>query len=172
MHIGDLEAHEYDAYYGRYISKLPVGTAILDAFEKGQEDVIAFFKAVPEDKLTYRYESEKWSILEVLQHLVDTERIFSHRAFRIGRGDTTPLANFDQNRYIQPSGADKKSLDQLLTEFEAGRKASMILLSSLSATDLCQIGTASGRPLSARAAACVIPGHDIWHMEIIKERYL
>lgn len=172
MNIGDVDAQEYDAYYGRYIAKLAMDQAITRAFEEGQADVITFFKALPSSKLTHRYKTDKWSIKEVLQHLIDTERIFSHRAFRIGRGDTTPLANFDQARYIPPSGADNKSLDQLLAEFEVGRKASINLLGSFSASDLCMMGTASGRPLSARAAACVIPGHDIWHMEIIQERYL
>ena len=172
MKISDVDAQEYDTYYGRYISKIQQDKTIIRAFEEGQADMMTFFKALPENRLTYRYEAGKWSIKEVLQHLIDTERIFSHRAFRIGRGDTTPLANFDQNRYIEPSVADAKPLDQLLSEFEVGRRATLNLLTSFTSVDLCQLGTASGRPLSARAAACVIPGHDIWHIDIIKERYL
>lgn len=172
MHISDVDAQEYNEYYGKYISKLSPDKTIIGAFEEGEAGVMTFFKSVPSSRLTYRYADGKWSIKEVLQHLIDTERIFSHRAFRIGRGDTTPLAPFDQTRYIESSGADNKTLDQLLAEFEVGRKASLNLLGSLTSEDLCQLGTASGWPLSARAAACVIPGHDIWHIDIIKERYL
>ena len=172
MLISDVDAQEYNEYYGRYISKLDPDKTIIGAFEEGKTEVMTFFKSVPSSRLTHRYEEGKWSIKEVLQHLIDTERVFSHRAFRIGRGDTTPLTGFDQTIYIEPSGADAKTLDQLLEEFEVGRKASLTLLSSFTSVDLCQLGTASGWPLSARAAASVIPGHDIWHMDIIKERYL
>ena len=172
MLISDVDAQEYNEYYGRYISKVDPGKTIIGALEEGQVEVVNLFKSVPSSRLMYRYDEGKWSIKEVLQHLIDCERVFTYRAFRIGRGDKTSLPGFDQDIYIKPSGADDKTLDQLLEEFEVGRKATLNLIASFTSTDLCQIGAASGWPLSARAAACIIPGHDIWHMGIIKERYL
>ena len=104
--------------------------------------------------------------------MIDTERIFMYRAFRIARGDTTPLANFDQTLYIESSRAHLKDFGQLLDEYRNGRNASLSLLQSLERNDLHALGTASNRHISARAAASIVPGHDIWHMDIIKERYL
>lgn len=167
-----LNPDEFDIYYNRYIDKLSDTISLRNGFEIGKKNVVTFFKSIPTEKRTYRYQSGKWSIKEILQHLIDTERIFMYRCFRIARRDTTPLAGFDQNIYIAPSGADKKSLNDLLNEFIVNRNNSMILLNSLSDEDLQSIGDANGGAMSARAAAFTIIGHDIWHMEVIKERYL
>lgn len=168
----DLHPSEFDIYYKRYIDKLPVDTELIDGFINGKSIVIHFFRQIPKEKQLHRYLPEKWSIQEVLQHLIDTERIFMYRCFRIARMDATPLAGFDQNIYIEPSGADQKTMDQLLHEYEINRNNSISLLSSLSDEHLSFIGNSNGGNMSARAAAFTIIGHDIWHMEIIKERYL
>ncbi|MEM6379314.1 MAG: DinB family protein, partial [Bacteroidota bacterium] len=128
--------------------------------------------AIPIQQMDYRYSKDKWTIKEVLQHLIDTERIFSYRTFRIGRGDVTPLADFDQTKYIVPSGASLKNKADLLNEFELGRNHSIALMKSLSDRDFSRIGISSLHPMSARAAAFTILGHDIWHMDIVQERYL
>ena len=167
-----LDPIEFNEYYGLYIHKLADDTDLIEAYETGKQKVIDFFKGIPESKLNYRYETEKWSVKEVLQHLIDTERIFMYRCLRVARNDKTALAGFDQNIYIEPSGAANKTIDALLNEFEINRTNSIELLKSLSEEHLKYIGSASGFDLSARAAAFIIPGHDIWHMEIVKERYL
>jgi len=168
----DLKAIEFDVYYKRYIDKLSEETHLLKGFEIGQQNVINFFKAIPTEKLDYKYQPEKSSVKEILQHQIDTERIFIYRCFRIARRDETPLTGFDQNIYIEPSNADNKAIDQLLDEFKAMRGHSISLLNSLSENDLCYIGNSNGAAMSARAAAFTIIGHDIWHMEVIKEKYL
>ena len=168
----DLNPSEYNAYYERYIDKLANNTELRKGFENGKSSVIDFFTSIPEEKLTYRYQIDKWSIKEVLQHLIDTERIFMYRCLRIARRDTTALAGYDQNLYIQPSGANTKSLEKLLNEFTINRNHSISLLDSLSDEDLCFIGKASGSAMSARAAAFTIIGHDIWHIEVVKNKYL
>lgn len=165
-------SNEYDAYYERYINKLPNHITLIDSFSEGTTKVYDFFNSIPENKLDHRYKPEKWSIKEILQHIIDTERIFMHLCFRIARRDTTPLAGFDQNLYISPSNASNKSINELLDEFKINRMNSIQLLNSLSDDNLSFIGNANGTGMSARAAAFVIPGHDIWHIEIIKERYL
>ena len=168
----DLETAEYDVYYQRYIDKLSEDIELRKGFEVGKQVMLNFFRNIPEDKQNYRYESDKWSIKEILQHMIDTERIFLYRCFRIARRDETPLAGFDQNVYIDPSGADNKTMEELLQEFEVNRNNSISLLLSLSENNLTFIGNSNGGEMSARAAAFTIIGHDIWHMEVIKERYV
>ena len=168
----ELESKEFDVYYKRYIDKLSDIITLREGFNHGKKTVVDFFKSIPEEKLEYRYQPEKWSIKEILQHLIDTERIFMYRCFRIARRDTTALAGFDQNVYIEPSGANEKLLDELLNEFIINRNNSTALLNSVSDENLQFIGNSNGGDMSARAAAFTILGHDIWHMEVIKERYL
>ena len=168
----DLKQTEFNEYYSGYLNKLPDTISLIKGYEQGKKDVIDFFTSIPEEKLTYRYLPEKWSIKEVFQHLIDTERVFMYRCFRIARKDATPLSGFDQDTYITPSRADYKSLDQLIKEFEINRNNSISLLQSLSDEDLQFIGNSNGGAMSARAAAFIVLGHDIWHVDIVKERYL
>ncbi len=168
----NLKKSEFDSYYGRYIYKISDNIDLIEGFQNGKTKVFQFFNSIPENKLSHRYASGKWSIKEILQHLIDTERIFMYRCFRIARNDKTPLAGFDQNIYMSPSGAEDKSIDLLLGEFTATRYASIALLDSLSEADLKRIGNSNGGAMSARAAAFTIIGHDIWHMDTIKEKYL
>ncbi len=168
----ELNSSEYNKYYKRYIDKVSGDMPLRHGFEAGKVKVISFFESIPEEKLTFRYQSDKWSVKEVLQHLIDTERIFMYRCFRIARRDETALAGFNQDIYVGLSRADKKSLDDLLNEFEMNRNHSISLLQSLTDEDLSFIGNSNGGSMSARAAAFTIVGHDIWHMEVVKNKYL
>jgi hypothetical protein len=168
----DVDPSEFNTYYKRYFDKITETTKLRKGFETGKKNVVDFFLLIPEEKLTYRYQPEKWTIKEVLQHLIDTERIFIYRCFRIARRDTTSLADFDQNIYIAPSGANDKSLTMLINEFTFNRNNSISLLQSLTNDDLKCIGTCNELNMSARAAAFTILGHDLWHMEVITTKYL
>lgn len=168
----DIVPDEFDPYYWRYIDKLSEEVHLRESFKLGKDKVEAFFNRIPLEKHTYAYAEGKWTCKEVLQHLVDTERIFQYRCFRIARNDATELAGFDQNIYMDPAQANSKSMVSLIGEFTAVRDASIALLDSLSDDDLRNIGTANNGTMSARAAAFTIPGHDIWHMEILTEKYL
>ncbi|WP_299438586.1 DinB family protein [uncultured Aquimarina sp.] len=172
MRITDLDTQEYDQYYARYINKLSPELDLREGFQVGKKTAIQFFETIPLDKQEYRYEKEKWSIKEIFQHLIDTERVFMNRCFRIARNDKTSLAGFDQNIYIEPSGANNKTMDSLINEFNIVRQSSIVFLESVNNSHLECIGTANGGNMSARAAAFTIIGHEIWHMDIIKERYL
>lgn len=167
-----LHTSEYDTYYARYIDKLPDETELRKGFEIGKQIVLNFYKSIPTEKLVYRYQPEKWSIKEVLQHTIDTERIFMYRCFRIARRDTTPLTGFDQNVYVIPSKAHEKPFDGLLEEFIVNRNNSISILNSLTDEDLAFVGNSNGAAMSARAAAYTILGHDVWHMDVITNRYL
>ncbi len=172
MKITDLDKNDCNEYYWRYIQKIPEHLEIRKGFEVGCATVIRFFNTIPQDKLSFRYASDKWSIKEVLQHLIDTERVFMYRCFRISRKDKTPLAGFDQNIYVEPSGAHDKSMDSLIEEFKTIRQSSISFINSVSDDHLEVIGNANGGHMSARSAAFTIIGHEIWHMDVIKEKYL
>lgn len=172
MKVSELSSSEFKPYYSTYINHLSKDLSLIDGFEAGKENVIRFFEKVPKNKLLFRYEEGKWSIKEILQHLIDTERVFMYRCFRIARNDETPLQGFDQDIYIEPSGANEKELDSLLDEYTTTRRSFLSLIKSLSAKNLAFIGTASDGPMSARAAAFIILGHERHHMKIINERYL
>jgi hypothetical protein len=168
----ELHLEEFHEYYLRYIDKLSDETELINGFIKGKNEVISFFESIPEEKLEFRYQSRKWTIKEVFQHLIDTERIFMYRCFRIARNDKTNIEGFEQDDYIIPSEANKKSREDLLEEFRINRENSISMLKSISDKNLCFVGMSNGGIMSARAAAFTILGHDIWHSEIIKERYL
>ena len=168
----ELQSNEFDKYYLNYLNLVTGDTELISGFEEDKKMVIDFFSSVPKDKLEYRYQPEKWTIKELLQHIIDTERIFMYRLLRIARKDTTAMAGFDQDIYIDPSGANDKSMDELLEEFTVSRMYSMNLINSISEDNLINLGTASNSPVSARACAFILLGHSVWHIDIIKERYL
>lgn len=168
----EIQPEECNSFHLRYLNQLSPNIDLVPAFEKSKSDTYTFYAQLPEEKRTYRYDEGKWSIKEVLQHIIDTERIFMYRCFRIGRRDSTPLAGFEQDDYIIPSGAHSKVYEALLEEFNSTRTYSLSILNSFQKEDLSFIGTASGFPISARAAAFLVLGHEIWHKNIVKERYL
>lgn len=172
MTTKDLNPSEYNQFYSTYIDMIPKELELVDGFYLGLKQVTDFFKSISNDKLTYKYAEDKWTIKEIFQHIIDTENIFMYRCLRIARHDQTPLAGFDQNDYILPSLANKKSIELLLEEYQAVRQNFIVLLKSLSETDLNFVGNANGSNLSARSAAFIILGHELWHIKIIKERYL
>lgn len=168
----ELNSEEYNEYYARYIDVVAKDIDLKTGFEKDKKMIIDFFSSLPKEKLTYRYQPEKWSVKEILQHIIDTERIFMYRLLRIARKDTTALAGFDQDIFIEPSQADTKTLEELLHEFTSTRLYSINLINSISNVNLKNMGTASDSPISARACAFILLGHSIWHINIIKERYV
>lgn len=168
----DLTTEEYNPYYITYISMISETLDLVEGFETGFKNTANFFKSIPKEKLQYSYAEGKWTIKEVFQHIIDTERIFMYRCLRVARQDKTALAGFEQNDYILPSKANSKSIETLLEEYKTTRQYSIVLLKSFSDEDLKCVGYASGSVMSARSAAFSTIGHEIWHMNIIKERYL
>jgi len=167
----DLNSDEYNAYYGTYISKT-VGFSLREGLKSSGENTISFLQSISSDKLEFRYAEGKWTVKEIIQHLMDTERVFAYRALRIAREDQTPLPGFEQDDYVPPSQANKRLLEDLLNEFKAIKLANVALFDSFSDEMLTAKGTASSSPLSVRAAGFIIMGHEIHHCDVIKERYL
>ena len=168
----DLKPNEFNPFYGSYINKVSKIQELKSGFEIAKTSIIDFFKSIPEDKLEYRYAEGKWTIKEVFQHIIDNERVMMYRCFRIARRDKTDLAGYEQDDYIVPSKANQKSLNELIKEYRIVRENSIVLLNSLSSEDLEFIGSSGGNNMSARATAFITLGHEIWHVDIIKLKYL
>ena len=172
MTIQDLDPSEFAPFYSGYVSKVSKNKTLTDCFVEGSKTITNFFKSIPSEKQHYKYADDKWTIKEVFQHIIDTERVFMYRCFRIARHDLTALPGFEQNDYVKPSKANAKSMEALIVEYQSVRKCFIALVNSLNEEDLKFKGTASGNTMTARAAAFIAVGHEIWHMDIIKERYL
>jgi len=162
---------EYGASYAGYVARVPGGTDIVDLLARQRDATLARFAALPEDRGGHRYAPGKWSVKEVLLHLSDTERVMAYRALRIARGDTTPLPGFDEDAWAPLSGADARPLEEVAEEWGDVRQASLALFRHLPAEAWTRRGTASGMPVSVRALAWIIAGHERHHLAVLGERY-
>ncbi len=168
----ELSTNDYNDYHSLYINLLSNDLDLVQGFKDNSAVVIDFFSSIPNDKLEYRYAENKWTIKEILLHIIDTERIFMYRFLRIARNDNTPLAGFEQNGYIEPSEAHTKSINQLIEEFKFMRLGSISLVQSISEKNLRYRGAIDNDTISSGACAFLTLGHSLWHINIIKERYL
>jgi hypothetical protein len=135
------------------------------------QEVERLLRPVTDQLALFRYAEGKWSIKEVLGHLADAERIFSYRLLRIARGDSTPLAGFDENAYVPAGQFDRRPLPMLLAEFRAVRLSTSALIEGLADECWTRRGEASDNPVSARALAYIIVGHVTHHLAVLRERY-
>src|SRR3982750_666533 len=142
------EKSEYDAYYERYIS-LVDGHGLMESLSAQPGELRELFNGVADEKGSFAYGEGKWTIKEVLSHLIDAERIFAYRVLRISRGDQTPIEGFEQDGYIENSNANNRPFAELLEEFGLVRKANLLLINNLSDDDSRRMGTASDNPVSA-----------------------
>ena len=165
------EAGEFAPYYGKYIDlvKEPDLTRLM---KMQIIDLQALLSEVPVEKENYRYADGKWTIKEVIGHLIDAERVFAYRALRIGRGDTTPLAGFEEDDYVKNTDFNKRSLPSLGHEFGFVRESTLALYNHFSPEELLRSGTANDQPISVRALLYIMAGHQIHHENVLRERYL
>jgi uncharacterized damage-inducible protein DinB len=164
------ETSEYASFYHRYVASVPDGDVVERLRTDGRE-LVRTIQRIPPERAGYRYGPEKWTIRQVVGHLIDAERIFTYRALRVARGDRTPLASFDENAYVRTAGSDARTLDDLARELEAVREASVLLFESLPADAWALSGVASDREVSLRALAYITAGHALHHLQILRERY-
>lgn len=164
------EAGEYAAYYAGYVGRVPAGDLLAHLERQGRATAAAV-RALAPAQLAARYAPGKWSAAEVLGHVSDSERIFAYRALRIGRGDETPLPGFDQDRYAPAGAYDRRGAADIAAELESVRRATLTLLRGLPEEAWGRRGTASGNPVSLRALAHIIAGHELHHLEALRARY-
>jgi hypothetical protein len=165
------DQEEYAQFYANYVSLVPE-TDVNSALENQIGELENLFKEISEEKGNFAYAENKWTIKELLGHLIDGERVFSYRAFRISRNDQTPLAGFEENFYVANSNFAKRSLADLLEEFSLLRRANVLFFQNLPAEFWSRTGIASDAEVSVRALAYVMVGHIRHHLNILKERYL
>lgn len=158
-------------YYFTYINKVPSGD-IRVTLRQQCDRVMGMLNDIPGSFAGHRYAPDKWSIRQVLNHIIDTERVFTFRAFWFARGLEAPQPGFDQDDAVAGADADTRDWQGLIREFQAVRTASLELFDSFSAEAWVRRGVASGHPVSVRALAWISVGHVEHHMGLLQERYL
>lgn len=164
------DADECAAYYAGYIAAVPEGDITRTLGAQGEE-MLSHLKHLTEEQGAIAYAPGKWTVKEVICHITDAERIFAYRLLRIARGDSTPLAPFDDSAYAAASEANHRALDTLLGEFAAVRGATLSLVRWIPASAWTQRGTASGKEISVRALAWIVAGHAMHHHGMLKQNY-
>ena len=165
------QATEYNPYYGKYLSLVPEGDVVA-TLSRQLEDTLVLLRGLSEEQADSRYAPDKWSIKEVVGHVLDTERIFGHRAFRFARNDQAALPGYEQDDYVRAGNFGKRQLSELADEFEHVRRANLLLLRSLDDEAWLRRGVANDSEVSVRALAYILAGHETHHMQIIRTKYL
>ncbi len=171
MKKSELQPYEFRQFYGTYLSALG-DVDLMQALQKGLDEFVTFIDSIPENLLLQAYDEGKWTLAEVLCHIIDTERIFQYRALRFSRNDSNALQGFEQDDYILYANANSRSKSSLLEEYSAVRKSSIALFMNFNDEQLQRIGTASHIQWSVAGLGFVISGHQEHHRKIIEERYL
>jgi uncharacterized damage-inducible protein DinB len=164
-------ADESAPYFARYIDLVPDGD-VLDTLERQLEETVQLLDRFGEARGGHRYGEGKWSVKEVCGHLADAERVFTYRAMCVARGETGSLPSFDENAYVAGADFDARTLNSLLGELTAVRRATLALFRNLDVAALGRRGTANGAPVTPRALAWITAGHERHHQWILRERYL
>ena len=166
------EPSEYVPYYQTYISKVPPKGDLLTVLEDQRRETQHLLAGLSDAKALHRYAPGKWSVKEVVGHVTDSERVFGYRALVFGRADENPLPGFDEKAWVPAGRFDARPLKDLAAELDAVRHATIALFSGLDAEALARRGTANNAPISVRALAWIIAGHERHHVAILRERYL
>ena len=169
LRIPKPQPDEYLAYYGKYIAL--VGEDAMSALRSQAASTPRLLKGVTESQAMFRYAPGKWSVKEVLGHILDGERVFGHRALRFARADQTPLPGFDENAWVPAAGFDRHTLAELATQYDAVRAATVALFGSFDEAALVRRGQANNAEVSVRALAHIIAGHELHHVGLLRERY-
>jgi DinB superfamily len=161
---------EYAPAYRAYVTKVPAGN-VVELLERQGAATAALLAGVTPDRARYRYAPGKWSVTEIIGHLSDAERIFAYRALRIARCDETPLPGFNENAYTPAGEFDRRELPDVAHELALVRAGTVALFRGLPDEAWSRRGTASNHPVSVRAMAHIIAGHELHHLEVLRTRY-
>lgn len=162
---------EFAPYYAVYVDAVPDGD-IVTVLRGDGDEMQAILAGMPESKGAHRYAADKWTIRDVIGHVIDAERVFAYRALRFARGDAAPLASFDQDVYVRTAGAGQRTLADLAAELRAVRDSTVALFASLPPDAWARRGIASEKTFSVRALAYIAAGHAHHHFRILRDRYL
>lgn len=162
---------DYEKYVQEYLSLIPTKNW-LEEMKNTLNETLEIYSSLTEEQGNFKYAHGKWTLKKLLEHLTDTEKIFSYRALRFARKDQTELVGFNENLYAENGTANQQQLNTLLEEFQLNRQLSLIFFGKLTQEQLLQKGKANGNETSVETIAQLIVGHNIHHLNIIKERYL
>ncbi len=162
---------ELPPFYQRYVDKVP-DLPLEEALDKGKTKLFELFHSISDEQLNFSYAEDKWSLRQLLMHLIDSERIFAYRAARFCRGDKTPLAGFDENEYASNAQVAHLSKKFLLQMYEINRLNTVYLFRSLSDEELQKSGSSNGLVMKVETLGKLICGHERHHLEVINERYI
>ena len=168
---GRPAADEYQSFYAGYVAEA-TDDDVVTLLETQMGDTLALFRSIDEAQALHRYADGKWSMKEVLGHIVDGERVFAFRAFSFARGESQELPGFEEDDYVAAANSDQRTLPSLLDECESARRASLALFRSFGAKEWMGRGTANGSEVSVRALAFIMAGHEAHHLRVLRERYL
>jgi hypothetical protein len=168
-----ISSHEYAPYYEGYIQPLVQnGKSIVENLVISQENFQQSLQDISSEKQLFAYDSGKWTVKEVVQHIIDTERVFCYRALCFARNDKTALPGFDQDLFVINDNANARNWTDLLEEMRVVRQGTIILFNSFTEDALLRIGSGSGKNMSVRAIGFLCSGHQLHHLKVLKERYL
>ena len=162
---------EHAPEFSGYVTLVPEGD-IIQTLEQQIENSLSLLRTIPSDKANFRYAPDKWSVKELLGHLIDSERIFSYRALRFARNDQTQLHGYEQDDYVREGRFDSRNFADMVEEFATLRRATIQLFRPLNEMEWLRKGKANENEISVRALAYIIAGHELHHMGVLRSRYL
>ena len=165
------DSTEYAPYFEKYVFQVADGEIVV-TLGRQIESTLSLIRGLSEAQGDHRYAPGKWSVKEVIGHLIDAERIFAYRAMRFARKDATPLAGFDENSYVENASFGSRTLADLAEEFEHTRKSHLYLFKHLDSDAGLRRGHANNNEATVRALAYMIAGHELHHVDILRTRYL
>ncbi|MBT8295863.1 MAG: DinB family protein, partial [Gramella sp.] len=163
MKKSQLTHGEFGEFYSGYISRIDDDAELINSLEENTGEMVKFYKTIPADKWNFRYQPEKWSILEMVQHIIDTERIFQYRALSFARNEKHPLPGFDHDLYVLNSGSENRSGNELIEEFKSVRQSGIYLFKSFTDKMLEMVGNMNDVNASPRAIGFIMVGHALHH---------
>lgn len=164
--------NDYDPYYKRYISMISDSENIIENLRKQKDDSYKFLKSIPGEKAGFAYAPGKWTIKEVLGHIIDTEKVMAYRALCIARGEKKALPGFEQDDYVKEGKFNKRELSELIEEFKKVREVNLLLFNNFEDDILDKRGNANNVEITVLALLFIIAGHELHHMKILKDKYL
>ena len=164
-------SEEYALYYNAFVQLVYKETALLKQLKNNCKTIEQFILSLTNEELLFSYQKDKWTVKDILQHLIDIERVFVHRALRFVRADKAAQPFFNENDFASEANADKISIKKLLKDYKANRNATLAFFENLTTKDFKKVGYASNTPTSVRACAWIICGHELHHFNVIKQKY-
>lgn len=161
---------EYGNFYQTYINYTNVNN-YKDLDEQYNQQIIESWCYIPIESINYKYGPEKWTIKQMFQHVIDTERIFAYRALAVSRKEPTPIAGFDENEYARNATAENRNWNDMIDEWKIVRQSTNLLFYSFTNEQMQNMVTASNCPISVNALGFIIFGHALHHLKILRERY-